>query len=92
MPFGTEAAMERDKNQLISVPVKEQPQLPYLAAINPTGQKTLMEKLGILSDAATMFPALPAVWGERGTGQGSAIRLPEGSATALELTGDAFRF
>ena len=52
MPFGTEAAMERDKNQLISVPVKEQPQLPYLAAINPTGQKTLMEKLGILSDAA----------------------------------------
>ncbi len=44
--------MERDKGQLPSAPVKPAQQLPYLAAINPAGQKTLMEKLGILSDAA----------------------------------------
>ena len=44
--------MERDKGHLTSAPVKPAQQLPYLAAINPAGQKTLMEKLGILSDAA----------------------------------------
>ena len=44
--------MERDKGQLPFAPVKPAQQLPYLAAINPAGQKTLMEKLGILSDAA----------------------------------------
>ncbi len=44
--------MERDKGQLPSAPVKPAQQLPYLAEINPAGQKTLMEKLGILSDAA----------------------------------------
>ena len=41
--------MERDKGQLPSAPVKPAQQLPYLAAINPAGQKTLMEKLSGLN-------------------------------------------
>ncbi len=44
--------MERDKGHLTSALAQSAQQLPYLAAINPAGQKTLMEKLGILSDAA----------------------------------------